>query len=164
MQTSMDVDIKEFDDALKTTDLLVDESVQIYELESERVNVVDELYNSLKSVTEFLGFSVTLPSNIFNFPNDSKVTLTPSLDIITIHSNGKEEEKRFDQLPVSQIIEVLKHSIKKIIEHTKKEKEIQNKNITFMKSFSEKIAKIQKIDNIDDSETIESEQNGDKPL
>ena len=54
------VDLKEFDEALKTTDLLVDESVQIYELDSEKKNVVDELYNGLRTVTEYLGFSVEL--------------------------------------------------------------------------------------------------------
>jgi hypothetical protein len=36
METSPEADIKEFDEVLKTTDLLVDESVQIYELESEK--------------------------------------------------------------------------------------------------------------------------------
>ena len=62
MATSFEAEIKEFDEVLKNTDMLVDESVQIYELESEKGHVIDELYNSLKIITEFLGFSVDLSS------------------------------------------------------------------------------------------------------
>ncbi|MDX1596492.1 MAG: hypothetical protein R3327_06075, partial [Nitrosopumilaceae archaeon] len=158
--SSMDVDIKEFDETLKTADLLVDESVQIYELENEKINVVDELYNSLKSVTEFLGFSVNVPSDIFKFSNDTKVTLTPSLDIIIIHPNGKEEQKRFDQLSIEQITQVLKYAVNPIIELTKKEKEIQNKNITFMRAVSEKFAKINNINTDISEETKPVEKSG----
>ena len=57
MADSIEAEIKEFDEVLKSTDLLVDESVQIYELESEKGNVIDELYNSLKVMTEFGGVS-----------------------------------------------------------------------------------------------------------
>ena len=160
MQSSMDVDIKEFDETLKTADLLVDESVQIYELENEKINVIDELYNSLKSVTEFLGFSVNVPSDIFKFSNDTKVTLTPSLDIIIIHPNGKEEQKRFDQLSIEQITQVLKYAVNPIIELTKKEKEIQNKNITFMRAVSEKFAKINNINTDISEETKPVEKSG----
>jgi len=97
METSPEADIKEFDEVLKTTDLLVDESVQIYELESEKGNVIDELYNSLKVITEFLGFSVDLPVNVFNEQDDTKITLTPSLDIVIKRANGKIEQKRLDE-------------------------------------------------------------------
>jgi hypothetical protein len=51
MATSFEAEIKEFDEVLKSTDMLVDESVQIYELESEKGHVIDELYNSLKIIT-----------------------------------------------------------------------------------------------------------------
>jgi len=160
MQTSVDADIKEFDETLKTADLLVDESVQIYELENEKINVIDELYNSLKSVTEFLGFSVNIPSNIFKYSSNTKITLTPSLEIIIIHENGKEEQKRFDELTVEQITQILKHAVTPIIELTKKEKELQNKN-TFMRTISDKFSKIQNINNKDDTQVMLKEDKGD---
>jgi len=40
MEANFEAEIKEFDEVLKSTDLLVDESVQIYELESEKSNVI----------------------------------------------------------------------------------------------------------------------------
>jgi hypothetical protein len=145
MATSFEAEIKEFDEVLKSTDMLVDESVQIYELESEKGHVIDELYNSLKIITEFLGFSVDLPSKTFNEEDDTKITLTPSLDIIIKKANGKVEQKRLDEFSTKKIAEILKNSIMPIIELCKTEKIIQNKNITFLKAVTKKIEKIQKI-------------------
>ena len=47
----------------------------------------------LKVITEFLGFSVELPSKIFNEEEDTKITLTPSLDIVIKKANGKIEQR-----------------------------------------------------------------------
>jgi len=154
MATTLDVDIREYDGALKTTDLLVDQSVQIYELENEKANVIDELYNSLKTITEFLGFSVELPTDILKYDSDTKVTLTPSLDITIKFSNGKEEQKRFDELTTHQISEVLQHSIKPLIEMIEKEKIIQNKNITFIRAVTKKLSKIQNIEESKNEEVV----------
>ncbi len=145
MASNSEAEIKEFDEVLKSTDLLVDESVQIYELESEKGNVIDELYNSLKVITEFLGFSVDLPPKIFNEDETTKITLTPSLEIVIKKSNGKVEEKRLDEFSTKKIAEILKNSILPIIELCKNEKIVQNKNITFLKSITTKLGKIEKI-------------------
>jgi hypothetical protein len=153
MATDFEAEIKEFDEVLKSTDLLVDESVQIYELESEKQNVIDELYNSLKIITEFLGFSVELSSKTFNEEDDTKITLTPSLDIVIKKGNGKIEQKRLDEFSTKKIAEILKNSIMPIIELCKNEKIIQNKNITFLKAVTKKIEKIQKINSGDKTET-----------
>ncbi|MHA7733891.1 hypothetical protein [Nitrosopumilus sp. S6] len=162
MATSLDVDIREFDDALKTTDLLVDESVQVYELENEKTNVVDELYNTLKTITEFLGFSVNLPTNILKYDSDTKITLTPSLDVIIKHPNGKEEETRFDELTIPQISQILQHAITPLIDLINKEKIIQNKNITFIRTVTKKLSKIQNINYDESVKTIEDNTNENK--
>ncbi len=157
MANSIEAEIKEFDDVLKSTDLLVDESVQIYELESEKGNVIDELYYSLKVITEFLGFSVELSPKIFNEAEDTKITLTPSLDIVIKKTNGKVEQKRLDEFSTKKIAEILKNSIMPIIELCKNEKIIQNKNITFLKSITTKLGKIQKINSENNNSEITNE-------
>jgi hypothetical protein len=134
MASNFEAEIKEFDEVLKSTDLLVDESVQIYELESEKGNV---------------GFSVELPSKTFNEEEDTKITLTPSLDIVIKKANGKVEQKRLDEYSTKKIAEILKNSILPIIELCKNEKIVQNKNITFLKAVTKKIEKIQKINSGD---------------
>ncbi|MFB5603522.1 MAG: hypothetical protein ACE5RK_03850, partial [Candidatus Nitrosomaritimum aestuariumsis] len=141
MSANHETETKEFDEVLKSTDLLVDESVQIYELESEKGNVIDELYNSLKVITEFLGFSIDLPSKVFNESENTKITLTPSLDIIIKKENGKIEQKRLDEFSTKNIAQILKNSIMPIIELCKNEKIVQNQNITFLKAVTGKLDK-----------------------
>ena len=145
MSENPETEFKEFDEVLKSTDLLIDESVQIYELENERNNVVDELYNSLKIITEFLGFSVDLPPSIFNEDEKTRITFTPSLDIIIRKKNGKIQQKRLDEYSIKKIAAILKHSILPMIELSRKEKLIQNHNITFLKSITNKLGHVQKI-------------------
>jgi hypothetical protein len=157
MSANHETETKEFDEVLKSTDLLVDESVQIYELESEKGNVIDELYNSLKVITEFLGFSIDLPSKVFNESENTKITLTPSLDILIKKENGKIEQKRLDEFSTKKIAQILKNSIMPIIELCKNEKIVQNQNITFLKAVTGKLDKIQKIN----SENIKSETSAD---
>ena len=171
MATSIEAEIKEFDEVLKSTDLLVDESVQIYELENEKGNVIDELYNSLKVITEFLGFSVELPSKILNEEENTKITLTPSLDIVIKKANGKIEQKRLDEFSTKKIAEILKNTIMPIIELCKDEKIIQNKNITFLKAVTTKLEKIKKInsestksDTTDDSNIQEPSNNSNQNM
>jgi hypothetical protein len=160
MVNSFDDEIKEFDEVLKGTDLLIDESVQIYELQSEKENVIDELYNSLKEITEFLGFSVELPTKIFSEEDTAKITLTPSLDIVIKKSNGKIEQRRLDEFSTKKIAEILKNSIIPIIELCKNEKIIQNRNITFLKGVTTKLGKIQKINSeSSESKTIDGSPN-----
>jgi len=160
MAPNFEAEIKEFDEVLRGTDLLVDESVQIYELESEKGNVIDELYNSLKTITEFLGFSVDLPSKIFHEEEEAKITLTPSLDVVIKKPNGKVIQKRLDEFSTKKIAEILKNAIMPIIELCKNEKIIQNKNITFLKAVTKKIGKIQEINSVNSPmETSESPVN-----
>jgi len=161
MSVDLDTETKEFDEVLKSTDMLVDESVQIYELESEKGNVIDELYNTLKVITEFLGFSVDLPSKIFNEDDNSKITLTPSLDIVIKKPNGKVEIKRLDEFSTKKIAEILKNSIMPIIQLCKNEKIVQNKNITFIKAVTSKLEKIQKINSSKLSEDIDNSVTND---
>ncbi len=171
MGISIEAEIKEFDEVLKSTDMLVDESVQIYELEIENGNVIDELYNSLKVITEFLGFSIELPSKILNEEENTKITLTPSLDIVIKKANGKIEQKRLDEFSTKKIAEILKNSIMPIIELCKDEKIIQNKNITFLKAVTTKLEKIKKINSksnksetTDDSVIQESSSNSNQNM
>ena len=162
MEANLEPETKAFDEVLKSADLLVDESVQIYELESEKGNVIDELYNSLKTITEFLGFSVDLPTEIFHESKDTKITLTPSLDIVIKKSNGKIEQKRLDEFSTKKIAEILKNSIMPIIELCKNEKIIQNQNITFLKAVTNKLDKIQKMnaEKMTQTDTVNDQMSG----
>ena len=104
-----------FSNTLKYLDSLVDEALQVYELDNEKTNIVDELYHSLKVITGFLGFSVDLPPDILNLPSDTRITLTSSLDILVIRSNGKSEQKRLEEFSFEEILRILEYSVPNMI-------------------------------------------------
>ena len=104
--TDIDDDLVE---VIKTMETLIDEAVQVYELDKEKVNVIDDVYNSLKVITSFLGFSVDLYPELLNLPPGSRAVLTPSLDIVIIKPNFKSETKRLDQFSLEEITNILRY-------------------------------------------------------
>src|SRR3990167_4524960 len=82
---------------------LIEESMQIYELEDQKTNIIEDLCNALKIITEFLSFSVSVHPGIFNLPSDSSILLLPNLDLIIKLSNGKTETKKFVDYPPETI-------------------------------------------------------------
>ena len=81
--------------AVKAMEELVEEAVQVYELDKEESIVIDDLYNSLKIITSFLGFSVDLHPSLLDLPESTRAVLTPSLDILIVKPNFKSETKRW---------------------------------------------------------------------
>lgn len=128
-----------FSSTLKYLDSLVDEALQVYELDNEKTNIVDELYHSLKVITGFLGFSVDLSPDILNLSPDSRITLTSALDIMIIRSNGKSEQKRLEEFSFEEILRILEYSIPNMIGLIKTERTIMNEKITFLRAATKKL-------------------------
>ena len=97
--------------AVKAMEDLVDEAVQVYELDKEKVTVIDDLYNSLKVITTYHSFSVDLQPQLLSLAENFRLILTPSLDIIIIKPDFKSETRRFDQLTLDETANVLKFAI-----------------------------------------------------
>src|SRR5574342_767207 len=95
-----------YSNTLKYLDALVDEALQVYELDNEKTNIVDELYHSLRIITDFLGFSTDLSPDLLNRHANTRIILTASLDIIIIEPNGKSEQKRLVELSFEEIIRI----------------------------------------------------------
>lgn len=128
-----------FSSTLKYLDSLVDEALQVYELDNEKTNIVDELYHSLKVITGFLGFSVDLSPDILNLPPDARITLTSALDVIIIQSNGKSEQKRLEEFSFEEILRILEYSIPSMISLIKTERTTMNEKITFLRTATKKL-------------------------
>jgi hypothetical protein len=128
--------------AVKAMESLVDEAVQVYELDKEKVNVIDDLYNSLKIITGYLAFSVDLPPELLNMPENVRVILTPSLDLVLIRPNFKSETKRFDQLTLDETANVLKYAIPAVISMATADREIKNKKISFLREGAKKLKRL----------------------
>lgn len=129
-------------DALKYMETLVDEAVQIYELDQEKTNVIDELYNSLKIITNFLGFSVDVRPALLNYPSDTRVVLTPSLDILVIKPNYKSEQKRLDEFSLDEISNIIRYSIPTLTSMAKSDRSYTNKKIAFLRNASKTLKQL----------------------
>ena len=128
--------------AVKAMEDLVDEAVQVYEIDKEKTNVIDDLYNSLKVLTSYLGFSIDLHHNLLNLPEHTRAMLTPSLDILIIKPNFKSEQKRFDQLSLDEITNVLRYAIPTIINMARSDRMIKSKKISFLRDGTKKLKRL----------------------
>lgn len=128
--------------AVKSMEDLVDEAVQLYELDKEKINVIDDLYHSLKTITSYLSFSVDLHPKILNLPEDFRIVLTPNLELLIIKPNFKSEVKRFDQLNLDETSNVLKYAIPAIVNMTRVDIEIKNKKVSFLREGAKKLKRL----------------------
>lgn len=128
--------------AVKAMEDLVDEAVQVYELDKERINAIDDLYNSLKIITSFLSFSVDLHPQLLNLPENTRCMLTPNLEIQIIRPNFKSEVRRFDQLTLDETANVLRFAIPTIISMARADREIKSKKIGFLVESARKLKRL----------------------
>ena len=130
---------------LKKIEDLISESLQLYELDNQKANTTDELVNSLRVITEYLGFSVNIVPKIFNLPEDSTIIILPSLDIIVRKSNGKTEKQRLDQLEPEIITSLLEYIVPLFLNMIHKEKNSMMEKITFLREATTKLKQMQNI-------------------
>lgn len=129
-------------EAVKTMEDLVDEAVQIYELDKEKANVLDDMYNSLKIITAFLSFSMDVHPQFLGLSEDTRVILTPSLDLQIITSNYKFENKRLDELTLDQISNILRYVVPLIANAAKNERLSKNKKIALLRESTKKLKRL----------------------
>jgi len=130
---------------LKRIENLISESLQLYELDNQKANTTDELVNSLRVITEYLGFSVNVLPGILNLPTDSTIIILPSLDIIIRKSNGKTEKQRLDQLEPEKITSLLEYIVPLFLNMIHKEKSSMMQKITFLREATTKLKQMQNI-------------------
>lgn len=128
--------------AVKAMEDLVDEAVQVYEIDKEKTNVTDDLYNSLKILTGYLSFTVDIPPELISLTTDTRVILAPSLDLFIIKPNFKSEQKRLDQLSLDDISNVLRYAIPLIINMARTDRIIKSKKIAFLKEGTKKLKRL----------------------
>lgn len=132
---------------LKHMTALVDEAMQLYEIDTEKTNIIDELYNSLKVITGFLGVSVDLHPSILHLPSETRIMLTGSLDVLIIKPNGKSEQKRLDMFSVDEIISILQYAVPTMINLIRVERTQMNEKITFLRSATKQLRQLHEINN-----------------
>jgi hypothetical protein len=128
--------------AVKSMEDLIDEAVQVYELDKEKMNVIEDLYNSFKIITAYLSFSIDLDPRLLNLPEDVRVVLTPALDLLIIRPNYKSETKRFDQLTLDETANVLKYAVPAVIAMARADREAKHKKVSFLREGTKKLKRL----------------------
>ncbi len=130
-------------DTLKSLENLISESLQIYELYNQKENITDELVNSLRIITEYLGFSVNILPGIFELPTNSNIILLPTLEIIIREPNGKTEQKRLDQFTPDKITKILEYVIPLFLNMIQSEKGKLTEKISFLREATSQLKELQ---------------------
>jgi len=118
---------------------LMEESLQIYELEDQKANVIDDLHNALKVITQFLGFSTNVHPEIFNLPPDSTITMLPNLKLIIKLANGKTETKQFTDYAPEVITKIVEYVTPQLLKLIRSQKSYLTEKITFLRTATKQL-------------------------
>ncbi len=118
---------------------LMEESLQIYELEDQKTNVIDDLHNALQVITAFLGFSTNVHPEIFNLPPDTTVTMLPNLKLIIKLANGKTETKKFSDYAPEVITKIVEYVTPQLLELIQVQKSYLTEKITFLRTATKQL-------------------------
>jgi len=124
---------------------LMEESLQIYELEDQKVTVIGDLHNALKVITSFLSFSTPVHPGIFNLPSDSTVTMLPDLKLIIKLSNGKSETKKFIDYTPEVISQIVEYVTPQLLELIKSQKAYLTKKIIFLRTATKQLTTLSQL-------------------
>ena len=124
---------------------LMEESLQIYELEDQKTNVIDDLHNALQVITQFLGFSTNVHPGIFNLPSDSTITMLPNLKLIIKLINGKTETKKFTDYPPEVITQIVEYVTPQLLELIQKQKSYLTEKITFLRTATKQLSTLSQL-------------------
>lgn len=142
MSTTDSANPDELVSAVKAIDELVEEAIQSYELDNEKTNLTDELYNSLRTITNYLGFSMDVEPQLLNLSQDTRIILMPSLDLLIIKSNFKSEQKRLDQLSLDETSNILKSVIPNLINMARADRILKNQKISFVREATHRLKRL----------------------
>lgn len=118
---------------------LIEESMQIYELEDQKTNIIEDLHSALKIITEFLSFSVNVHPEIFNLPSDANIVLLPNLELNIKLANGKTETKKFTDYSPETITKIIEYITPQLIGLIQTQKTYLTEKITFLRAATKQL-------------------------
>jgi len=124
---------------------LMEESLQIYELEDQKTNVIDDLHNALQVISQFLGFSTNVHPEIFNLPPDATVTLLPNLKLVIKLTNGKTETKQFTDYAPETITKIVEYVTPQLLELIQAQKSYLTEKITFLRTATKQLSTLSQL-------------------
>jgi len=130
---------------LAQLNILMEESLQIYELEDQKTNIINDLHNALQVITAFLGFSTNVHPGIFNLPSDATITMLPNLKLIIKLVNGKTETKKFSDYAPEVITQIVEYVTPQLLKLIKVQKSYLTEKITFLRTATKQLNTISQL-------------------
>ena len=124
---------------------LMEESLQIYELEDQKTNVIGDLHNALQVISQFLGFSTNVHPEIFNLPPDATITLLPNLKLIIKLTNGKTETKQFTDYAPETITKIVEYVTPQLLELIQAQKSYLTEKIIFLRTATKQLSTLSQL-------------------
>jgi len=138
---------------------LMEESLQIYELEDQKTNVIGDLHNALQVISQFLGFSTNVHPEIFNLPPDATITLLPNLKLIIKLTNGKTETKQFTDYAPETITKIVEYVTPQLLELIQAQKSYLTEKIIFLRTATKQLSTLSQLkENLPSSVTNDEEE------
>lgn len=139
--TSSDINAQ----TLTQLNTLMEESLQIYELEDQKINVIDNLHDALQIITQFLGFSTSIHHEIFNLPSNSTITMLPNLKLVIQLSNGKTDVKKFTDYSPEVITKIIEYVVPQLLELIQAQKSYLTEKITFLRTATKQLSTLSQL-------------------
>ena len=141
VMTQSDINAK----TLTQLNTLMEESLQIYELEDQKINVIDNLHDALQVITQFLGFSTSIHHEIFNLPSDSTITMLPNLKLVIKLPNGKTDIKKFTDYHPEVITQIVEYVVPQLLELIRAQKSYLTEKITFLRTATKQLSTLNQL-------------------
>ena len=104
------------DDLFGQIDNLVDQTLQIYELNSKESTIIRSIDSSISMLLNTLKTSMPLSPEIFHseLPGIKSAVLNNSGEIIIMQGSGNIVTKKFSELQTGQVMEIVKEIVPKL--------------------------------------------------
>jgi hypothetical protein len=132
---------------LADIDSVIDQTLQIYELNSKEGEIIESIGSSISILLTTLKLSLSLSQNIFHndFPAVKSAVLNSNAEIILMQSNGNIVTKKFSELDSTQVVNIIKEAIPKLSQSAEARKADVTEKIVLLKKVAKQFQRVKTI-------------------
>lgn len=132
---------------LADIDSVIDQTLQIYELNSKEGEIIESIGQSISVLLNTLKLSISLSQNIFHedFPAVKSAVLNSNAEIILMQSNGNIVTKKFGELDSTQVVNIIKEAIPKLNQSAEARKADVTEKIVLLRKVAKQFQRVKTI-------------------
>ncbi|MEM2140227.1 MAG: hypothetical protein QXJ74_01450 [Nitrososphaera sp.] len=132
------------DELFEKIDSLVDQTLQIYELNSKEGAIIRSIDSSISMLLNTLRTSLPLSPEIFHseLPGIKSAVLNNSGEIIIMQASGNIVTKKFSELQTAQVMEIVREIVPKLSESADAMKASATEEIALLKKVAKQFQRV----------------------